>query len=185
MGQTCSSLARIKVIQTTSNLADFVSAGGSGAEILSSSIHGLNQVTICVRFVTYQFTNYKQRNERAVNPLQLLIWSKDAILLGSYTMDDAPSTLLDYMKDLIGNKWQKGNAVGYQNINNIDVFPIWKIGKDSWNHACIIMNIKENYFATHMNGKRVHLKKDISNINFRDINSNCKKYHCRISFNFA
>ena len=138
----------ITVLQTTRNLSIFTP--NSGAELRFSSLLGQEDVTICARFNTYQFTTNMYSE-----PLQLLLVLGDNYLLGSYTMLPPPSPWYSYFHDRIGGKWQNGNAMGFGLVNELlNVFPVWKPG--GWNHVCIIASSTERNYKTVINGDDVY-----------------------------
>ena len=113
----------LTVLETTSNMSLF--SPNSGAELASSSLLGHNQVTVCARFMTYQFTTHLSEN-----PSQCLLWWGSTSSTGLY------STWL-------GSDLQAG-MFSY-------VFPIWDM--NVWNHVCLMIDSVTKDIMIIVNGK--------------------------------
>ena len=84
----------LRVLRTTHDMASF--SPSSGAELLNSSLHDLNEMTVCARFSTYQFITHGYRE-----PLQVLLSvGEDLEFLSSYTMLPEPSIALGFWESL-------------------------------------------------------------------------------------
>ena len=144
----------LRVLRTTHDMASF--SPSSGAELLNSSLHDLNEMTVCARFSTYQFITHGYRE-----PLQVLLSvGEDLEFLSSYTMLPEPSVALGFWESLIGTKWQHGNVVGFSNADGGNIFPIWNMGSHVWNHICFISSAIERLYKIIMNGIIVYENKD-------------------------
>ena len=141
----------IKVLKTTNDLSLFQPK--SGAHLSSSSFHGEKEVTICTRFVTYQFTAHGYEE-----PRQILLQYGETTLLSSYAMLPPPSRWRAWYVGIIGNRWQNGNVLGYSDAEKDarNVFTAWKIGPNIWNHACLISSKKGEFSKIIINGETVH-----------------------------
>ena len=84
-----------KALKTLGDLSTF--RPNTGAELGSSSLMGQEDVTICARFVTYQFTTHLYKS-----PLQVVLQLGAVTLLGSYTMLQPPSHYHGFF--MIGNQ---------------------------------------------------------------------------------
>ena len=139
----------IRVLQTTNDLAKFLPI--SGAELKNSSLFGLEQYTLCARFVTFRFTNHLYDWPRHV--LLEIGGSKD--LLSSFDM--APNQIMDssFIKN-VGGKWKTGNVVGFTESDKYRYFDIWNIGQDELNTVCIIASSRDMFYRTIVNGVIVY-----------------------------
>ena len=93
----------IKVLRSQSPLLDT-----AFAEIVNSSLDGLDKFTICARFFPYQFQD-------SFNDRQAIISTNEkTVLLGSRTTGKCSfQGCEDYYKDVIGDKWKYGKAYIY------------------------------------------------------------------------
>jgi hypothetical protein len=79
---------KIKVLKTTRDLSKFEPT--SGGELKFSSLHELEELTICARFMTYQFSTHLY-----ALPFHSLLQYEGITLLGSYVMLPPPSMYHD------------------------------------------------------------------------------------------
>ena len=93
----------------------------SGAEIRSSSLNGLQDVTICARFSTKQFSVFER-------PYQILLNYGRFDLLGSHSM---LNSVHQEQIAWIGSNWEPHGVVGYCWLNEfLYVLPIWEMGEE-------------------------------------------------------
>ena len=132
LGTVSSSL--LTVLETTSDLALF--DPHTGAQLDNSSTLGHNKVTLCARFLNYQFATH---------------------------IKDDWQSLLGWGKQGIGSHWQDSDLTGSVYLGGVSRFPIWDI--EVWNHICILIDLDLKVLKTVMNGKTVvnqPLKSDLS-----------------------
>ena len=117
----------VTVLQTTSDLSQYESV--SGAELYDSSLLGHKQVTVCARFLSYQFTSQKYLN--------ILVYRLNLQLLTSQVM---PIDINDI----------RGVTII---LDRPILFKPWDIRV--WNHACIVLDASSGSVKTVINGKTV------------------------------
>ena len=140
---------QIKVLKTPGDLSTF--RPDTGAELGSSSLSGQEDVTICARFVTYQFTTHLYKS-----PLQVVLQLGAVTLLGSYTMLPPPSHWHGFFRESIVDQWQNGNVVAFSDTDGFRFFPSWHPGEENWNHACIIASSERRKYKIVVNGAVVY-----------------------------
>ena len=109
---------------------------GAGAELLHSSLAGQDTLTICARFITYQFTNYGYDDSYHT-----------LIQQGKMNFFESNHFTEEYagMKRYAGAKWKNGNILIYSPDHFVEVDWIWKPGE--WNSACIILSASRAGFV--------------------------------------
>ena len=125
-----------KVLRTTSDLATFQPM--SGATLSYSAPAGHDTVTICARFLSYQFLGYHK------------LIQFGGLAFGSYTMVEP----LDPSWGEVISSWQNGNVVGFVETDTLKTFPIWNL--NIWNHVCISISFKDLFIHIVLNGETIH-----------------------------
>ena len=123
------------------------------AELVNSSLHGLPEISICVRFKTFQFSTY-------LSPWysQSVLTYGDTTPLYSYVATDCeekfPGCTLRYKKWV--KNWAHGRPFGYfwENSMSYGYYPSWQPA--IWNHACITATDSSGYLDININGKSVY-----------------------------
>ena len=123
------------------------------AELVNSSLYGLAEISICVRFKTFQFSTYL-----APWYSQSVLTYGDTAPLYSYVATDCeekfPGCTLRYKKWV--ENWAHGRPFGYfwENSKSNGYYPSWQPG--IWNHACITAIDSSGYLDININGKSVY-----------------------------
>ena len=119
-------------------------------ELLNSSLQGHPEVTICLRFRTFQFSTYRKPWYA-----QSVITYADSTTLYAYVATDCedkfPGCNLRYKK-LVAN-WAHGRVFGYfyENTKSSGYYPSWQPGV--WNQACITASDSQGSFEININGE--------------------------------
>ena len=116
------------VIQTTGDLSKF--QPGTGAELANSSLLGQEEVTICARFLTYQFTTH------------LYPWPYHV-----------PLSYGEGLVSLFTSWSQEGDLQAGLFTDTVSSLPVWELAL--WNHICIMVNSRSNFIQVVMNGETV------------------------------
>ena len=139
----------IRVLRTTKDLSTL--QPNIGGELHSSSLLGHQELTICARFSTFKFSTHLHDEKT-----QTVLRVGRIHLLSSYTMLPQQSSQGTIWENMIGNKWQNGNAVGYSNGDKNSIFTIWKMGENIWNNVCIIASSSRRTYKMILNGETVY-----------------------------
>ena len=119
-------------------------------ELVNSSLQGRPEVTICVRFRTFQFSTYGKPWYA-----QSVITYADSTTLYAYVATDCedkfPGCNLRYKK-LVAH-WAHGRVFGYfyENTQSSGYYPAWRPGV--WNQACITASDSQGFFDININGE--------------------------------
>ena len=119
--------AYVTVLQTSESVSKFEPY--AGAELLNTSLFGQNDVTICTRFFTYQFTTHKYDK-----PYQnILVLKKQYLLYSKWVIKNT----------IVGRAW----------IEYSHNFGVWDLGV--WNHVCVMLNSDNGTVRTVLNEKTI------------------------------
>ena len=131
------------------------------AEVLNSSIYGIDEVTICARFKTYQFGIYL---EYEFFPFQdILHYDNIGHLFSSFTFIPCEESKMhsgcsQNYKENYGPYWKHGSVVGLSRVNGEDATTqeildgnVWSPGV--WNRVCILASASKMQFQINFNGK--------------------------------
>ena len=117
--------------------------------MLRSGLAEYEEVTVCARFLTYQFNS----PSAAEYSYQSVISLSDIWLLGSYTAlpcDEEYGGCTEYHKGIIKD-WTQGSAFGYFEGNNF--YRAWEPGR--WNTFCLTASSPLKQTRVFINGKLV------------------------------
>ena len=133
------------------------------AEVLNSSIYGIDEVTICARFKTYQFGIYL---EYEFFPFQdILHYDNIGHLFSSFTFIPCEESKMhsgcsQNYKENYGPYWKHGSVVGLSRVNGEDATTqeildgnVWS--PDIWNSVCILASALKMQLKINLNGKIV------------------------------
>ena len=141
----------IKVLTTDSNLVLPPRLGE--AEIVNSSLYRKPEISICLRFKTFQYSNYGKPWYS-----QSVVTYGDTTTLYAYIGTDCEEKFqgctLRY-KTWVDN-WAHGRPFGYfwEHSQSLGYYPSWRPGV--WNHGCIIASDSGGYIEININGDTVY-----------------------------
>ena len=167
-------------IQVLSSDQDVIShVPDSGAEVLHSSLAGQDTVTICVRFITYQFTHHGYGRWPAQVLLQI---GDDKVLLFTAAMTEQNPV---YKCDSwAGKLWRNGDILFADHFNTratVDLTP------GVWNNYCITLSASNRYLRTVFNGKIIADQVDYDGYHLRK-NQNLRvlgKYYAHGKYKYS
>lgn len=139
----------IKVLESTSDLSALNE--NSRAELENTSIFGQRAITICTRFLIFNFgTESSLQN--------LLSFNLKYLPFVIYTMSTANPNSVE-LKSIAGKKWLNGNILGVSEINNKRYsFNIIKLIPGIWNHACFAASSTDMIMKIVVNGHLVFVE---------------------------
>ena len=123
------------------------------AEIVNSSLDGLDRFTLCARFFPYQFQD-------SFNSRQAIIsTNEETVLLGSRTTGKCNyEGCKDYWKDVIGDKWKYGKAYSITSgsDSNSEFYRIMTLLKpQQWYGICMIIDLTINKYDLYIENETV------------------------------
>ena len=121
------------------------------AELLNSSLLGLTEVTLCLRFNTFRFSTY----QRPWYSQSVLTYG-DKSLLYAYVASDCEAKFpgcTGRYKKWVGDSWAHGRAFGYfyEEAKSEGFYPGWQPGL--WNHGCITASDSQGFVDININGE--------------------------------
>ena len=138
----------LKVLTTDRSLV--LPARLGQAELVDSSLVGLAELTICLRFRTFQFSTYGRPWYS-----QSVLSYGDKTLLYAYVAEDCeakfPGCTQRYQKWVEG--WAHGRPFGYfyEDSKSNGYYPAWQ--PDLWNHGCITASEVRGLVEININGE--------------------------------
>ena len=140
----------IKMI--TTNQDRVLPQKGGYAQLLNSSLKAYDSVSVCGRFVTYQFTVHPDTVTHQV----LLSAGKHYLLSGYVALPcgHVEPGCTQYNKDRLGTGWKYKRVLGFSNLgksNSFSYYPVWEPGQ--WNSFCVTASISGALLRVNINGQ--------------------------------
>ena len=104
----------------------------SGAELFHSALAGHDAVTLCARFMSYQFTHHRYTTPKIV------LLRTDVDLINAYTM----SAENRFAQLYAGEQWQAGDVL------------LWGAFGSLWNSVCMLLHASRNVCKVIINGTK-------------------------------